>query len=58
MTGSGLHARQALVQFEIAAAKQNLTMAHVDQSAVELRKDNYLSAARPNGQWLMLSATQ
>ena len=48
----------AILQFEIAAAKENPTMAHLDQSAVEPRKDNYVSAAQPNGQWLMLSATQ
>ena len=53
--GDGSHARQALVQCEIAAAEKNPTMAHLGQSTVALREDNYLSAARPNGQWLMLS---
>ena len=55
VTGSGSHARQARIQFEIAAAKENPSMAHLDQSTMELREDNYLSAARPNGQWLMMS---
>ena len=53
--GDGSHARQALVrvQCEIAAAEKNPTMAHLGQSTVELREDNYLSAARPDGQWFM-----
>ena len=52
-----MHGRQVLVQCEIAAAEKNPTMAHLGQSTVHtvaLREDNELSAARPNGQWLVL----
>ena len=58
VSGSGAHSRQALIQFEIAASKQNPSMAHLDQNTLELRADTYLSAARPGGQWLALAAAQ